>query len=143
MSTAILPDEPYVNFGQSTEMNLAAVLKRIEQRLQALSLSDNRASELAKKPDAIRNIRRALKQGRKGVNAGTLVALAPVLQVTPAWLMSGDNNEAFDHVERGDLETLRAKRLVLLRQLQHLDYSISILEQAYKPAKTRKKARGR
>lgn len=75
-------------------MSLAQVLARIEERLTALGISADAASRRAGKPDAIRNIRRAVeskKEGRKGVNAETLRALADVLEVTPGWLMSGVN----------------------------------------------------
>lgn len=69
-------------------MELRPVLKRIEQRLKALDLSADKASRLAKKPDAIRNLKRAVKEGgRKGLSTDTLRALAPVLRVTPAWLL--------------------------------------------------------
>ena len=44
-------------------MELHDVLSRIESRLEALGLSANRASALAKKPDAIRNLKRAVQSG--------------------------------------------------------------------------------
>ena len=69
-------------------MELGDILKRVEERLTALDLSADRASDLAGKPDAIRNLRRAVKTGdRKGVNATTLGALASVLQTSTAWLL--------------------------------------------------------
>ena len=55
-----------------------------------LGLSANRASDLAKKPDAIRNLKRAVQNGdRRGVTTETLLALAPVLKTTAAWLLEG------------------------------------------------------
>lgn len=71
-------------------MELQDVLSRIESRLEALGLSANRASDLAKKPDAIRNLKRAVQNGeRRGVTTETLAALAPVLKTTAAWLLEG------------------------------------------------------
>lgn len=71
-------------------MDLQDVLSRVESRLVALGLSANRASALAKKPDAIRNLKRAVQNGeRRGVTTETLAALAPVLQTTAAWLLEG------------------------------------------------------
>lgn len=77
-------------------MDLARILSRIQERLDVLKLSDSGASKLAGKPDAIRNMRRALtakQPGRKGVNVTTINALAPVLEVTPAWLIYGDEGD--------------------------------------------------
>lgn len=70
-------------------MELSAVLKRIERRLKELGLSADAASRDAGKPDAVRNMRRAVKSGRKGVNTSTIAALAPVLKTTAAWLLEG------------------------------------------------------
>jgi hypothetical protein len=71
-------------------MDLEDVLARIEQRLAALGLSAHGASLAARKPDAIRNLKRAVKSGdRRGITTETLSALAPVLQTTAAWLLGG------------------------------------------------------
>lgn len=71
-------------------MDLPAILQRIEQRLNALNLTANVASQRAGKPDAIRNIRRAVRDNRRGgVTVTTLAALAPVLQTSPGWLLTG------------------------------------------------------
>lgn len=71
-------------------MELEDVLARVESRLRALGLSAHAASLAAKKPDAIRNLRRAVKNGdRRGITTETLVALAPVLKTTAAWLLEG------------------------------------------------------
>ena len=72
------------------QMELAEILGRIQSRLDTLGMSADRASKLAKKPDAIRNMKRALKEGnRDGISTTTLGALAPVLGVSPEWLISG------------------------------------------------------
>jgi hypothetical protein len=71
-------------------MDLEDVLARIESRLKAVGLSAHAASVAAKKPDAIRNLRRAVKSGdRRGVTTETLISLAPVLGTTAAWLLEG------------------------------------------------------
>ena len=71
-------------------MDLEDVLTRIESRLKALGLSAHAASLAAKKPDAIRNLQRAVRSGdRRGVTTETLMALAPVLKTTAAWLLEG------------------------------------------------------
>lgn len=78
--------------GHSTGMELPDILSRIEKRLTVLKLTPDAASKAAGKPDAIRNIKRAVKDGgRQGVSTDTLRALAPVLKTTPAWLMDGDD----------------------------------------------------
>jgi len=76
--------------GQTTDMELEDVLARVESRLKALGMSAHAASLAAKKPDAIRNLRRAVKNGdRRGITTETLIALAPVLKTTGAWLLEG------------------------------------------------------
>jgi hypothetical protein len=71
-------------------MELEDVLFRIESRLKAVGLSAHAASLAAKRPDAIRNLKRAVKNhDRRGVTTETLIALAPVLKTTAAWLLEG------------------------------------------------------
>lgn len=74
---------------------LVDVLNRVHQRLEVLGKSGHSASlEAGLSSDAIRNMERAVKQGkRSGVSTKTITALAPVLQTTVAWLMDGDNAE--------------------------------------------------
>jgi hypothetical protein len=69
-------------------MDLKRILERIERRLKAVGLSGNAASIEAGKPDAVRNLRRAVKDGeRQGLTTSTIAALAPVLRTTVPWLM--------------------------------------------------------
>jgi hypothetical protein len=71
-------------------MELDDILTRIESRLAVMGLSAHAASRLAKKPDAIRNLKRAVTNGeRRGITTETLGALAPVLGTTAAWLLEG------------------------------------------------------
>ena len=94
-------------------MDLAGILERIESRLRAVGLSATKASQLAGKPGAIRNIRRAVKEGRRrGMTSTTLIALAPILKTTGGWLLTGhDEDEASDRaeVEATAAETLDAR----------------------------------
>lgn len=70
-------------------MQLPEILARIERRLSAVGLSAAAASKAAGKPDAIRNIRRAVENDdRQGVSTATLNALAPVLKTTSIWLLA-------------------------------------------------------
>ncbi len=71
-------------------MELEDVLARIESRLKAVGLSAHAASLAAGRPDAIRNLKRAVKNhDRRGVTTETLLALAPVLKTSAAWLLEG------------------------------------------------------
>jgi len=75
-------------FGENTEM-LKEILDRIDSRLRAVKLTESAAAKKAGLSDsAIRDIRRAVKAGdERGVSSRTLIALAPVLQTTAAWLL--------------------------------------------------------
>lgn len=79
-------------------MNLQHILTRIEKRLKAVKLSADGASIKAKRPDAIRNIRRAIKEGRRGVSTDTIAALALVLNTTPSWLLEGKGPEVAEPI---------------------------------------------
>ncbi|MEE7478453.1 hypothetical protein MHIMP23_19720 [Methylobacterium hispanicum] len=74
-------------------MDVVAVLARIEERLKAEGLSADAASRAAGTPDAIRNLRRTVKNGdRKGVTMATLGKLAPVLKTTVGYLAEGEES---------------------------------------------------
>ncbi len=74
-------------------MDVVAVLARIEERLKAVGLSADAASREAGTPDAIRNLRRTVKDGgRKGITMATLGRLAPVLQTTVGYLAEGEES---------------------------------------------------
>ncbi|HUB65773.1 MAG TPA: S24 family peptidase [Methylocella sp.] len=91
----ILPGARLTNFGYYTGMELEDVLSRIENRLKAVGLSAHAASLAARRPDAIRNLKRAVKNhDRRGVTTETLMALAPVLKTTAAWLLEGVGDPA-------------------------------------------------
>lgn len=71
---------------------LRDVLKRIDERLEAMGLKESKAAKMAGLSDsAIRNIRRAVNDGKdtQGVSILTLEKLAPVLDTTPGWLLDG------------------------------------------------------
>lgn len=78
----------------SESHNLAGldqIYKRILRRLEMTGQTANMASMAAGKADAIRNLKRAIKNksARNGVSTGTIAALAPVLMTTSAWLLEG------------------------------------------------------
>lgn len=75
---------------------LKDVIERVEKRLRAVNLSASAASkEAGLSGDAIRNMKRAIaeKTKRQGVSTRTITALAPVLQTTTGWLLSGEGEE--------------------------------------------------
>lgn len=74
---------------------LADVLARIDKRLDAIGMAESAASVKAGLSNsAIRNLRRAVKEGREsGVSTRTLAALAPVLGTSVAWLSDGVGSE--------------------------------------------------
>lgn len=82
--------------GSNFRAMLRDVLCRIEARLEALKVSATAASRAAGlSEDAIRNIRRAVERNdRQGISTNTIIALAPVLGVTAAWLLEGSEADA-------------------------------------------------
>jgi phage repressor protein C with HTH and peptisase S24 domain len=76
---------------------LKEILERIDERLAVVDLSESKAAKTAGLSDsAIRDMRRALLAGKEdaGVSTRTLAKLAPVLQTTAEWLMSGVGDNA-------------------------------------------------
>lgn len=70
--------------------SLEQILARIESRLADLGIKPTTACRMAGKPDAIRNIKKAIKAGsQSGITSTTIEALARVLETTPGWLMTG------------------------------------------------------
>lgn len=75
-----------------TEMK--TILARIEQRLAQTNQKPTAASKAAGKPDAIRNIQRAVEEGRHStVTLETLIALAKQLDVSLEWLLFGKESD--------------------------------------------------
>lgn len=71
---------------------LEEILARIEAKLAQVGLTESRAAKIAGLSDsAIRDMRRAIKAGREdaGVSTRTLFALAPVLETSAEWLLTG------------------------------------------------------
>lgn len=82
-------------------MDTKRVLHRIERRLAAVEISADAASKKAGKPDAIRNLRRAVENGSgQGIAVKTLQALAPVLRTTPSWIIDETGVEDLDAESR-------------------------------------------
>lgn len=132
-----LPDAKMTSVSNIHSMDLRAILSLIETRLEDLNLSADKASRLAGKPDAIRNIRRAVKRGAGGATAATLAALETALNVEPGTLQRIGTNGAVPvpEIQGGELGQLRYELKVLLDQqaainakIQGLQYAISILE---------------
>lgn len=96
----------------------AETLARIEKRLTAVGLSASRAGKLAGAPDAIRDLRRAVNgkdDRRRGISVASLTKLAPVLDTSVGWLMTGEGeeNSLTEHhtdAERGMAAELEARR---------------------------------
>lgn len=89
------------------------ILKRIEQRLEAIGLSASAASaEAGLSPDAIRNMQRAAKKGRFNVTVETLQKLAPVLRTTVARLLEPIGQEMGAENEQDEVVPVRTPRLV-------------------------------
>jgi phage repressor protein C with HTH and peptisase S24 domain len=74
---------------------LHEILDRIHQRLAVVELSAATASSRAGlSKDAIRNLERAVEQGKDaGASTTTLTKLAPVLGTTASWLIDGSGPE--------------------------------------------------
>lgn len=82
-------------------MDTKRALQRIERRLAAVELSADAASKKAGKPDAIRNLRRAVEEGSgRGIAVKTVQALAPVLRTTPSWIIDETGIEDLDADKR-------------------------------------------
>lgn len=77
---------------------LKDVLARIDKRLRVVRMSESAAAKAAGLSDsAIRNIRRAVKDGREqGASTMTLEKLAPILKTSAAWLLTGVGPETPD-----------------------------------------------
>ena len=75
---------------EAGNIELSAILARIERRLGQLNMSATTVSLAADTPDAIRNLRRAVaSDSRQGISTVTLAALAQALKVSVAWLAVG------------------------------------------------------
>lgn len=92
----ILPLAVVEKTGKMRRMSyLADVVKRIDERLKAMTLSASGASRAAGlSEDAIRNIRRAsTDESRVGTQTTTLMKLAPILGTSVNWLLTGIDAE--------------------------------------------------
>jgi transcriptional regulator with XRE-family HTH domain len=130
-STAFLPDALLLDFGHPTGMELAAILRRIDQRKNELGLKDNALAKRAGKADMVRNLRRALKNGsRRGPSAATIAAIERALEVPQGWLLTGHGSPP-PPPTGSDLDTLRAEERELERKLEGVRYSIQLIEQSH------------
>jgi hypothetical protein len=79
--------------------SLKIIVGRIERRLKAVGKTAAGASkEAGLSSSAIYNLQRGAKGkiATKGGNASTFAALAPILETTPTWLMTGEGPESAD-----------------------------------------------
>ena len=99
------------------------ILTRIDRRLRETGLSERAASLRAGlSADAIRSVRRQLKEGRqRGISTETLEKLAPVLSTTPEWLLSetGAESGLADLQEDPENTTVPVKGYVAAGALAH------------------------
>lgn len=117
-------------------MDLAVILENIERQLRIKKMSSDKASRLAGKPDAIRNIKRKLKgeiQG-DGITVKTLEALAGALGSTV--------DELTTPRERINISPVPGLRDSIIAKLEWLDrerdralQELSALDQAENSAK--------
>lgn len=130
-STAILPDAQLYKAGHSTGMDLTVVLENIERLLKVRKLSAHKASDLAGKPDAIRNIKRKIEGGIQGNSLAieTLDALAKVLGTTSDELRAPPSRINVQSVT-GVRETLLAKIAWLDRERDQALRELDALERA-------------
>lgn len=101
-------------------MELRKILARIERRLEVVGLSASAASKAAGKPDAIRNLQRAVeKDDRQGVSTATLNALAPVLKTTSVWLFAGAGPEELGSAaaEKGPPQTVSTEATLITEKM--------------------------
>lgn len=109
-------------------MKLAQILARIDVLRKAKGWSDNKLSEKAGKPDAIRNMRRAVKEGRRGVNAQTLAALEEALEVAPGSLQTDERDASDIQKLHAELDSLVKQRDRLNSRIEGMVHAISVLE---------------
>jgi hypothetical protein len=82
-------------------MDLAAILRRIDQRIAALKTTDRAVSLRAtNSADTIRNWRRRVAEGDGGgASTRTLTKVADALEVSPQWLINGTPTSAAGFAE--------------------------------------------
>jgi hypothetical protein len=83
--------------------DLPAIYARICRRLKILGMASTKASSTAGRPDAIRNLKRAVENLAKnphykpsGISTATITDLASVLKTTPEWILFGSGSEELD-----------------------------------------------
>lgn len=109
--------------------NLKDILARIEQRLTATEQSATAASKAAGKPDAIRNIQRAVEEGSDGsVKLDTLLALAEQLKTDPRWLLFGGDQETAvsDNDLRPYLDAFHSVLMMMVNDQEEADALLKI-----------------
>jgi len=132
LSTAILPDAWAVNSGQSTGMDLKAILANIDRRLKVLQISAHEASLDSGHQDVIRNLRRKVKNGKasKGsLRADTLEDLARALKCSVEDLKRPVDASGAALVP-GMRDILLARRELLDRERALIDEQLAAMDEA-------------
>lgn len=84
LSTVKLPDAPFVSSGHSTGMNDKLLLANIERLMKVQGVTADAVSRKAKRPDAIRNLRRRVQGEKQGSwTLDTLADVAAALETSP------------------------------------------------------------
>jgi transcriptional regulator with XRE-family HTH domain len=115
-----------INFALAQTKNcrmvtLAKLVRRIEDRLEAVGLSARGASEKAGlSMSAIRNMQRGVTDGRNGASITTLFALAPVLETTVAWLLRENDGDLVPAAEQ-EIRLLKNFRRATVEQQEHVE----------------------
>lgn len=112
--------------------DLKAIYARIEQRLYETGQNPTAASKAAGKPDAIRNIQRAIEEGGEGsVKLDTLLALAKQLEANPSWLIFGSDmpgaNQAINETDLNPyLDAFHSVLMMMVNDEEEADALLNI-----------------
>lgn len=121
-STVNTPGEKVSESGRLTGMDLARTYELIKRRLAELGLKEHEAGKLARHPEVIRNIRRAVRDGRRySPIARTWADLESALKLPPGSLLRSDSAQDLDS------EYLRWKVDVLSQKVEQLEQAMVTL----------------
>lgn len=135
LSTANLPDAQPVSSGHSTGMDLGIVLQNIDRLLETKGRNAHEVSRSAGVPDAIRNLRRAVKGEIK--STPTLRVIAALAEELGTSL-----NDLMQPRKKPEIQSAPGVRQAILEKIDWLDQQkqqalqeLATLEDAEKPHK--------
>lgn len=105
-----------------TAMPANDIRARIEQRLETLGLSMQKASKDAGLSEAF--LKHFLAGRQDDITVGKLEALAPILKTTPGWLLDGEGDEAV----QPDPDTAKVYGIVPHLKKQNLEKAADYLQ---------------